>query len=98
MLATRQSFREHCRQHTGECYVCDLCGQKFTTNSGFCKPVLILVIVVVVVVEVVVVEVVVVVIVVSGHNHTSYNAFENALSMTSVDKSSPPTAGSCKYY
>ena len=37
MLASRQSFREHCRRHTGEGFICDLCGQKFTTNSGFRK-------------------------------------------------------------
>ena len=37
MLASRQSLREHCRRHTGEGFVCDLCGQKFTTNSGFRK-------------------------------------------------------------
>jgi len=37
MLASQQSFREHWRRHTGECFICDLCGQKFTTNSGFCK-------------------------------------------------------------
>ena len=37
MLASRLSFREHVRRHTGECFVCDLCGQKFTSNSGFRK-------------------------------------------------------------
>lgn len=37
MLASRQSFREHIRRHTGESFICDLCGQKFNTNSGFCK-------------------------------------------------------------
>ena len=35
MLATKQSYREHQRQHTGEGFICDNCGQKFTTNSGF---------------------------------------------------------------
>lgn len=41
-LATRRSLIQHRRQHTGEVYVCDTCGQNFKTDTGFGKSLAIL--------------------------------------------------------